>query len=198
MGVGCRAFSYPRRRRGKPEAAYGFDMRAPLVATGVILVALTGCGGGRDQGGRLVVRAPGIGADAAAPLARQLAARSPLRFYDWEASVVGPRCRIAPSDTQVNGGEQAGSPAFGLSRDDAIRRTAAAGGDPQHVAVVLDERLLSTPSVAYHDFPDGIDASFGSQIDGGLTRAAARAVASAITTGTLTAPLALDGLRVVG
>ena len=78
------------------------------------------------------------------------------------------------------------------------RATAAAGGDPQHVAIVLDDRLLSTPSIAYRDYPDGIDARFGSQIDGGLTERSARAVADAIAGGALPQPLALDEVRVVG
>jgi preprotein translocase subunit SecD len=230
----------------------------------------------RDQGDRLVVRAPGVDRAGAAPLARQMATASPLRFYDWEADVVGPGCRLDPQDTQTTGGDRAGSPAFGLTREDATRRaarcrgtiavrargvgsdrwyvlrdrpaltgaqirhpvpfrddgpsgtgeskvtfeftpagvrawraltravarrdrrTAAAGGDPQHVAVVLDDTLLSTPSVAYRDYPDGIDASFGSQVDGGLTLEAARAVAAVVARDTLPVPLALERVRVVG
>jgi preprotein translocase subunit SecD len=224
-----------------------------------------------DRDGRLVVRAPGVQADGADALARQLAGASPLRFYDWEANVVGPRCRIDPANTEVTGGEHAGGPASGLdasaARERAARcpgtivvrargldtdrwyvlrdrpavtgaqirdpspflddgeakvtfdftpagvrawqrltkavaardrRAASAGGDPQHVAVVLDDALLSTPSVAYSDHPDGIDASFGSQIDGGLTLRSAEAVARAVRAGTLPAPLALDHIRVVG
>jgi preprotein translocase subunit SecD len=236
-------------------------------------LARLGVGGAtvRRSGDRLVVSAPDLSAADARPLARQLASPSPLRFFDWEASVVGPGCKLRPADTAVTGGERAGSPDFGLTagaararaaacpdtivvrargvdadrwyvlRDDpavtgtevrrpkafrdsgatgtgeskvtfdftpagvrdwqALTRTvarrdraaAASGGDPQHVAIVLDDVLLSTPSIAYRDYPDGIDATFGAQIDGGLTERTARELAALVTGGTLPAPLRLIG-----
>jgi preprotein translocase subunit SecD len=209
-----------------------------FVPMGVIFLALAGCAGGGDRD---------------APPQRLTPAA--LRFYDWEASVVGPGCRVALNDPSITGGEQAGSAASAISESDARgrarrcpgtiairargdgsdrwyvlrdqpaltgaairhprpfrddgptgtgeskvtfdftpagvrawraltravarrdRRAAAAGGDPQHVAIVLGDGLLSTPSIAYRDHPDGIDATFGAQIDGGLTQRTARQVA---------------------
>ena len=256
-----------------PAAARSDDAR--IVRERLARLGLAGASVARAGDG-LVVRAPGVDPSAGRPLARLLAADSPLRFYDWEADVVGPGCRPAPADTSVTGGAQAGSAAFGLTRAEAQaraagcpetivvrargaasdrwyvlrdrpaltgaairhpkpfrddgatgtgeskvtfdftaagvrawsgltravarrdRRTAAAGGDPQHVAIVLDATLLSTPSIAYRDFPDGIDARFGSQIDGGLTERSARSIAMAVTAGALPAPMALEDLRPLG
>ena len=39
----------------------------------------------------------------------------------------------------------------------------------QHFAVVLDGQLITTPSIDYTKYPEGIDASTGSEISGGFT-----------------------------
>ena len=39
----------------------------------------------------------------------------------------------------------------------------------QHFAVVLDGQLITVPSIDYTKYPEGIDASTGSEISGGFT-----------------------------
>jgi SecD/SecF fusion protein len=55
----------------------------------------------------------------------------------------------------------------------------------QHFAIVLDEQLITTPSIDYTNYPEGIDASNGSQISGGFTIAAARELADELKSGEL-------------
>jgi SecD/SecF fusion protein len=51
-----------------------------------------------------------------------------LRFYDWEANVLGPGGRPAPADPTVTGGVAAGDGHGGLSRYGAVLRAARAPG----------------------------------------------------------------------
>jgi SecD/SecF fusion protein len=68
------------------------------------------------------------------------------------------------------------------------------GGDPQdayqHFAIVLDNELISVPFIDFQQNPDGIDASNGSQIEGGFTIASAQRLANLLKTGAL--PIRLD------
>jgi SecD/SecF fusion protein len=68
------------------------------------------------------------------------------------------------------------------------------GADPlasaQHFAIVLDDELISTPYIDYQQNPDGIDASNGSQIEGGFTLNSARNLADLLKTGAL--PIKLE------
>ncbi len=61
----------------------------------------------------------------------------------------------------------------------------------QHFAVELDGQLLTVPSVDYTQFPEGIDASTGSQISGGFTVQSARALAAELDAGVLPVSLVL-------
>ncbi len=70
-------------------------------------------------------------------------------------------------------------------RDNAFR---AAG--PQHFAIVLDEMLVSAPSIDYVEYPDGIDGSQGAQISGGFTIQTAQDLARLLKIGAL--PLRLE------
>ena len=70
-------------------------------------------------------------------------------------------------------------------RDNAFR---AAG--PQHFAIVLDEALVSAPSIDYVEYPDGIDGSQGAQISGGFTIQTAQDLARLLKIGAL--PLRLE------
>jgi preprotein translocase subunit SecD len=60
----------------------------------------------------------------------------------------------------------------------------------QHFAVVLDGQLLTVPSIDYGAFPEGIDASKGSEISGGFTRSSAQALTSELKSGPL--PIGLE------
>src|SRR5271154_3004895 len=61
----------------------------------------------------------------------------------------------------------------------------------QHFAVVLDGQLITTPSIDYTKYPEGIDASTGSQISGGFTLTSAQSLASELQSGALPVKLAL-------
>jgi SecD/SecF fusion protein len=60
----------------------------------------------------------------------------------------------------------------------------------QHFAVVLDGQLITTPSIDYTRYPEGIDASTGSQISGGFTITSAQELASELQSGAL--PIKLE------
>jgi SecD/SecF fusion protein len=68
------------------------------------------------------------------------------------------------------------------------------GGDRlavvQHFAIVLDNRLISTPYIDFQDNPDGIDARNGSEISGGFTIESAQRLANLLKTGAL--PIKLE------
>jgi SecD/SecF fusion protein len=55
----------------------------------------------------------------------------------------------------------------------------------QHFAVVLDGQLITTPSIDYTRYPEGIDASTGSQISGGFTITSAQELANELQSGAL-------------
>jgi SecD/SecF fusion protein len=61
----------------------------------------------------------------------------------------------------------------------------------QHFAVVLDGQLITAPSIDYTKYPEGIDASTGSQISGGFTITSAQNLASELQSGALPIKLAL-------
>ncbi|HMD51648.1 MAG TPA: protein translocase subunit SecD [Solirubrobacteraceae bacterium] len=61
----------------------------------------------------------------------------------------------------------------------------------QHFAVVLDGQLITTPSIDYTKYPEGIDASTGSEISGGFTITSAQNLASELQSGALPIKLAL-------
>jgi SecD/SecF fusion protein len=60
----------------------------------------------------------------------------------------------------------------------------------QHFAVVLDGQLITVPSIDYTKYPEGIDASTGSQISGGFTITSAQELAQELQSGAL--PIKLD------
>ncbi len=55
----------------------------------------------------------------------------------------------------------------------------------QHFAVVLDEQVITTPSIDYTKYPEGIDATTGSQISGGFTITSAQELAQELQSGAL-------------
>jgi SecD/SecF fusion protein len=55
----------------------------------------------------------------------------------------------------------------------------------QHFAVVLDGQLITVPSIDYTRYPEGIDASTGSQISGGFTITSAQELANELQSGAL-------------
>ncbi len=60
----------------------------------------------------------------------------------------------------------------------------------QHFAIVLDNELVSSPTIDFQQYPEGIDASNGSQIEGGFTIQSAQELANILKTGAL--PVQLD------
>ncbi len=63
----------------------------------------------------------------------------------------------------------------GISREEA----------QQHFAIVLDGQLITVPSIDFTQYPEGIDASQGSQISGGFTISSARNLANELRSGAL-------------
>src|SRR5438270_5692367 len=61
----------------------------------------------------------------------------------------------------------------------------------QHFAVVLDGQLITTPSIDYTKYPEGIDATSGSQISGGFTITSAQNLADELQSGALPIKLVL-------
>lgn len=88
-----------------------------------------------------------------------------------------------------------------LTRTIAERvRKASRIGQPnfQHFAIVLDDRLISVPSIDYEQYPNGITASDGSEISGGFTLTSARTLAVLLQSGPLATelvPVPPAGLR---
>lgn len=60
----------------------------------------------------------------------------------------------------------------------------------QHFAVVLDEQVITAPSIDYTQYPEGLDASQGSQITGSFTLTSARKLADELQSGSL--PIKLE------
>ena len=60
----------------------------------------------------------------------------------------------------------------------------------QHFAIVLDNQLISVPSIDYTAYPTGIDATNGSEISGGFTSDSAQALSNELQAGAL--PIKLD------
>jgi SecD/SecF fusion protein len=61
----------------------------------------------------------------------------------------------------------------------------------QHFAVVLDGQLITAPSIDYTKYPEGIDATTGSQISGGFTISSAQELAQELASGALPVKLQL-------
>jgi SecD/SecF fusion protein len=60
----------------------------------------------------------------------------------------------------------------------------------QHFAVVLDNQIITAPSIDYTKYPNGIDATNGSEITGGFTLTSAQNLADELQSGAL--PLKLE------
>jgi preprotein translocase subunit SecD len=83
-----------------------------------------------------------------------------------------------------------------LTRTVAERGAAAmqpTSADPmrgaQHLAIVLDDRIMSVPFIDPRQTPDGIDGRRGGQIQGGLSAESARILATILNSGPLPATL---------
>jgi SecD/SecF fusion protein len=55
----------------------------------------------------------------------------------------------------------------------------------QHFAIVLDLQLIMVPSIDFAKYPEGIDATNGSEISGGFTISSARNFATELRFGAL-------------
>jgi preprotein translocase subunit SecD len=98
-----------------------------------------------------------------------------------------------------------GKVAFGeLTRGVAQRGSerAAPGEDPieaaQHFAIVLDDRIVSTPFIDFRESPDGIHGADGAMIEAGLTPETARRMAAILSSGPLPGKLVLQSEDVGG
>ncbi len=60
----------------------------------------------------------------------------------------------------------------------------------QHFAIVLDEQIITAPSIDYTKYPEGIDATNGSEITGGFTLTSAQNLAEELQSGAL--PIRLE------
>ncbi len=85
-----------------------------------------------------------------------------------------------------------------LTRELARRGADQAGsGDPlqtsQHLALVLDDRIVATPYINWREAPDGIDGADGAHMSGLRTREQARLTAALLSAGPLTGTLQLVG-----
>ena len=60
----------------------------------------------------------------------------------------------------------------------------------QHFAIVLDEQVVTAPSIDFTQYPEGIDATNGSEITGGFTITSAQNLADELQSGAL--PLKLE------
>ncbi|MGA9875755.1 MAG: protein translocase subunit SecD [Solirubrobacteraceae bacterium] len=75
-------------------------------------------------------------------------------------------------------GQQAALP--GVRKEDAL----------QHFAVVLDNQIITAPSIDYTQYPEGIDPTSGSEISGGFTLTSAQNLADELQSGAL--PIKLE------
>jgi hypothetical protein len=66
-----------------------------------------------------------------------------------------------------------------------IAHRGAAQRANQHLALVVDDRILSVPFIDYRQVPNGIDGTRGGQISSDLTPADARILAAVLSTGPL-------------
>jgi SecD/SecF fusion protein len=69
----------------------------------------------------------------------------------------------------------------GVSKEEAL----------QHFAIVLDNQIITVPSIDFTQYPEGIDATNGSEIAGDFTIASARDLASELRSGALPINLVL-------
>jgi preprotein translocase subunit SecD len=73
---------------------------------------------------------------------------------------------------------------------DLTRQVAQRGADRgsnQHLAILIDDRIVSVPFVDYRQAPDGMSGANGLQIQGGLTEQTARTIAAVLDSGPLPA-----------
>ena len=71
------------------------------------------------------------------------------------------------------------------------RDNAFTAPDPQHFAIVLDDELVSAPSIDYVQYPDGIDGRTGAEISGSFTIDSAQDLAEILKIGALPVRLEL-------
>jgi SecD/SecF fusion protein len=74
-------------------------------------------------------------------------------------------------------------------QDNALPGTNPAAGS-QHFAIVLDNELVSAPTINYVEYPDGIDSTTGAQISGSFTISSAQDLAKILEIGAL--PIRLE------
>jgi hypothetical protein len=101
---------------------------------------------------------------------------------------------IVVLDLTADGQEAFGSLTRELARRGGANATPGSGLDAaQHLAIVVDDRIVSVPFIDFRQAPDGIDGAAAVQISGGLTPETARQLAALLSAGPLAAPLEAAG-----
>jgi SecD/SecF fusion protein len=105
----------------------------------------------RIDGDEIEIAVPGGDEAAAEADIAQLTRPGELRFYDWEANVVGERGRPAPGDESVTGGAAAGDPLVGAALTRAEARERASEGT---VVVRAESPDVGPPADAWYVLRD--------------------------------------------
>ena len=162
------------------------------------------------DGEQLVVHQGTLVVQATAPTTAQSLAPSGLtgRFYVLrdEPSLSGPDITHPRASTDQSGEPDVsfGFTAAGEKQFQQITQAIAHRGSVdsprgaayqqnQHFAIVLDQRLLSVPSIDFTSYPDGVPGAGGADISGGFTRHAAQELATILRTGPLPVNLVAVG-----
>jgi SecD/SecF fusion protein len=184
-----------------PRALWLVDDAARTVLAGPAATRDALAGGSVPEGARVV--------DVPAGVRVVLAEGVPSAADRWYAlgdgaAVSNADIERARATTDPVTGEPAvtfGFTAEGRSDFSALTRTIAErgaatmqpGADPmrgaQHLAIVLDDRIMSVPFIDPREAPNGIDGSEGAHIQGGLDGERARIVAAILNSGPLPASL---------
>ena len=166
--------------------------------------------GGQDAGrGAAVTRAEAEARAAAAPDGRVVRAEDGEGWFALggapaltEADIARAQPSVDPAVDEpivITDFTPRGQAAFSeLTREVARRgaRLAEPGAGieaSQHLAIVLDDRIVNVPFIDFRAAPDGIDGARGAQIVGNLTGETARWMASVIDSGPLPATLTDGG-----
>jgi preprotein translocase subunit SecD len=161
--------------------------------------------GGQDAGrGASVTKAEAQVRGVRAGFARVVRAEggAPNRWFalggdPWMTNVCINRARPATDQTSgdpivaIDLTAEGGSAFADLTRQVAER--GADRGSNQHLAIVIDDRIVAAPFVDYRHAPSGISAAVGVQISGGLTEQTARQTAAVLDSGPLPADLTPEG-----
>jgi len=191
-------------KRGR-LAIYDWE-RSVLGPRGVPAPADTSVTGGPDAGRDAAITNAQARARAAERPGGQVVRAESSAPEGWFALGGGPaltNADIGRADAAVEPNTQepivtleltpGGQAAFATLTRTLAERGSAHGGSHeeamQHLAIVLDDRIVSVPFIDFRQAPDGIDGVEGMHISGDLTRETARRMAALLSAGPLPADL---------